>query len=330
MAERPATQSYPWYALEPTDFGAHPQAVPVASEYPTSSGPGTGERFWHMAPQEQKGDRPPRHYAPMPPQPRFVRRERVEGSVAGLAEGGSVAEGSVADGSVAAGSGSVAGNDAPQGERRQRHLPPTAVPEDGRWYKMEPQQLPEGYAKPPTPEPGPTTLLEEDGHWYRMKPKQVPEDAPHIRAPSPTTLARLTAARDHRGRLIAPGAATPWPEQDEKWHTMDRHQVYRQQQKWELPAERGQYDEWEACRAEDCVVPRYYDVQDRWYEMPPVDDGTRAKRQPEQFDEFQPPKDPNALPELAPNAYAPYEDGSKWYKIPGRGHLESNEQWRMC
>jgi len=184
----------------------------------------------------------------------------------------------------------------------------------------------------------PVTLLEEDGHWYRMKPRQIPDDAPRVRAVSPQLLALAQGPRDHRGRLIEPGAATPWPEQGAKWHTMDRHQVYRQQEAWELPAERGTYDEWEACRVEDCVMPKYYDKVDRWYEMPPVDDGSKGAREPEQFEELI-RKDPEAAAALAEakavallpkQPYAPYEDSSRWYKIPGHGTVEPPPRWREC
>ena len=329
MAE-PAAAPRPWHDLEPTDYGADPRAVPVASPYPRVHGPpGNGERFWQMAPPEPDAQRAPRHYAPMPPQPRFIRRangERVEGSVSG--------DGSV-DGSSLDDEWEEEQDAAPgQAAQPRRRRAPKAGPEESRWYNLQPQQLPEGYVKPSPPEPGPVTLLDEDGHWYRMKPKAVPDDAPRIRAPSPGTLARLNAPRDHRGRSIAPGAPTPWPEVADKWHTLDRHQVVRQQEAWEVPPERGQYGEWEACRAEDCVVPRYYDQVDRWYEMPPVDDGTKAKRAPEEFEEFVPPEVAKAKAEALPPptvcATAPYEDSSKWYKIPGHGEVAKVDSWRYC
>jgi hypothetical protein len=203
-----------------------------------------------------------------------------------------------------------------------------------RWWGRAPPVLPDDWVKPPSPARAPVTLAAEDGHWYRMKPENPDVDAPPVRARSPASFeaAALAYARDHRGRKPQ-GGATPWPEQagpdqggDPKWYTLDRHQVVRQQEAWETwgtseaADHRGGYDEWNMCDPADCVKPRYYDVQDRWWQMPPVDDGTAYKKPP-------PPEAPKGDAFCATNG-RPWEDGSKWYKIPN-GKV-GPVTWREC
>jgi hypothetical protein len=297
-AQTPATDAR-WHELEPRDYGAHPRSVPVASQshFPkhvhAHMPKGIDERFWQMEPAPADA-RTLRERPPWPPT--LLGSRAKEAADAAAFDFGTIEV------------------DTPEAAEAQRRGAARAAPDashashapgydNSRWWGMEPHQLPEGYRRPPSPPAPPVTLAAEDGRWYRMKPKAIPDDAPHVRAPSPETLAR--AERDHRGRLIAEGEATPWPERrnEDKWYRLDRHQVYRQQAAWEMPPEVGGYDEWNMCDPADCVKPRYYDQKERWYRMPPVDDGSKYK---------EPVVEPEPEPQYCRTNARPWEDGSRW------------------
>ncbi len=335
------------YQLDNADFGALPGAIPVTSDealgephgnhhhhhrhghHPHGHGalPGDGQRFWQLQPQRDAARAPDKPRVPLPaPPPKELPAEYVVGpgedddDTCGLNKplprSRRPAARAAAPPSDVSYSGSESVSAAAVG---------AGGADDGRWY-TQPPVLDDGFTKPAPEAPKAVQYAEEDGRWYKLRPKQVPADAPHVLATTPAERAEMAAlaaleARDHRGRLVPPGQATPWPEQDGVWHTMDRHQVYRLQQPWEVPPERGNYDEWNVAQRGDVVAPRFYDIPERWIYMKPYDDMTGPR-------EEEPPPPPQRAANLT-NA-RPWEDGSRWYKIPNAGVGVRSPPWREC
>jgi len=167
---------------------------------------------------------------------------------------------------------------------------------------------------------------EDPTRWYTLRPHQVPDSTPHVLATLPEereALAALCCGGDVREAVpVLPGDPTPWPEKGSKWYTLDNTPRYRQQQLWEVTKERGQYNEWDQAGPDDVVAPRFYDAKDRWIDMPPVDDLTGFRA------------DPDEAAVNHTSGQRPPEDSSKWYKVPS-AYAERREEipggpWRYC
>ena len=301
------------HELDNSDFGALPGAVPVVSReqrerhhhhghhhqsaLPSSAG-ATHLRFYQMQPQLDAEGALERQRPPWPPTQHKLAAFLVnQGGVRTHSDNGFARTASGAPGAQPA---APAPEEAPVAASAQR---------------LQEKQQADVRAEATAP----LVTANEDGRWYHMHSRLVPSDAPHVLATTPEERAVMAAQAAREAAAYAPyqpGGATPWPEQ-ERWYTLDRHARVRQQEAWEVPPERGVYDEWNVPAVGDATAPRFYDVPERWIHMAPVDDGSKGPLVP-------PPGHGGVN---LTNARPP-EDGSKWYKIPN-GNVKGG-QWREC